>query len=76
VNTVSTSVAEAHHFNAAPAPDENSYAAPAPAPYLLFSRSKTLKGIKVKIWSAIPFFFLFCVTKIVINMHRKSQKII
>jgi hypothetical protein len=45
-----TSVAEPHHFYAAPAPGENFDAAPAPAapaPTLLFNKAKFLKGTKV-----------------------------
>jgi hypothetical protein len=43
------SVAELHHFYAAPAPGENFDAAPAPAPAptLLYSKAKFLKGTKV-----------------------------
>jgi hypothetical protein len=37
-STVSTSVAEPHHFYAAPAPGKNFYAAPVPAPTLLYSK--------------------------------------
>jgi hypothetical protein len=45
---VSTSVAEPHHFNAAPAPGKNfdaapAPAAPAPAPTLMYSKAKFLK---------------------------------
>jgi hypothetical protein len=55
---VYTSVAEAHHFYAAPAPDpapgKNFYAAPdplapAPAPTLLYRKEKFLKQLKFKI---------------------------
>jgi hypothetical protein len=47
-----TSVAEPHHFYAAPAPGENfdaapAPAAPAPAPTLLYSKAKFLKLTKV-----------------------------
>jgi hypothetical protein len=45
-----SSVAEPHHFNAAPAPGENFDAAPAaptPAPTLLYSKAKFLKRTKV-----------------------------
>jgi hypothetical protein len=42
-----TSVAEPHHFYAAPAPSENFDAAPAPAPTLLYSKAKFLKRTKV-----------------------------
>jgi hypothetical protein len=50
-----SSVAEPHHFFAAPAPGENFYAAPAtpspaPAPTLLY-RSKIFKGVKGNIRS-------------------------
>jgi hypothetical protein len=43
------SVAEPHHFYAAPAPGENFDAAPAPAPSptLLYSKAKFLKRTKV-----------------------------
>jgi hypothetical protein len=44
---IPTSVAEQHHFDAAPAP----------APSLLYSREKFLKGIKVNIRSDILFSF-------------------
>jgi hypothetical protein len=47
---VSTSVAEPHHFYAAPAPGVNfdtAPAAPAPAPTLLYSKAKFLKRTKV-----------------------------
>jgi hypothetical protein len=49
---VFTSVAEPHHFYAAPAPDENFDAAPdppalPPAPTLLYSKAKFLKLTKV-----------------------------
>jgi hypothetical protein len=52
---VKTSVAEPHHFYAAPAPGENfdaapapaALAAPAPAPSLLYSKAKFLKRTKV-----------------------------
>jgi hypothetical protein len=53
-----SSVAEPHHFYAAPAPasDENFDAAPAaPAPTLLYSRSKIFKGAKSNIRSDILF---------------------
>jgi hypothetical protein len=40
-------VAEPHHFYAAPAPGKNFDAAPAPAPTLLYSKAKFLKGTKV-----------------------------
>jgi hypothetical protein len=45
------SVAEPHHFYAAPAPDVNFDAAPAPAapaPTLLYSKAKFLKRTKVE----------------------------
>jgi hypothetical protein len=42
-----TSVAEPHHFYAAPAPGKNLDAAPAPAPTLLYSQAIFLKGAKV-----------------------------
>jgi hypothetical protein len=42
-----TSVAEPHHFYAAPAPGKNFDAAPAPAPTLLYSKVKFLKRTKV-----------------------------
>jgi hypothetical protein len=47
-----TSVAEPHHFYAAPAPGENFDGAPAPAaparaPTLLYSKAKCLKRTKV-----------------------------
>jgi hypothetical protein len=45
--TLLVSVAEPHHFSAAPAPDENFDAAPAPAPTLLFSIANFLKRTKV-----------------------------
>jgi hypothetical protein len=41
-----SSVAEPHHFYAAPAPGENFDAAPA-APTLMFNKVKFLKGTKV-----------------------------
>jgi hypothetical protein len=41
--TIRKSVAEPHHFDAAPAPGKNFDAAPAPAPTLLFSKTKFLK---------------------------------
>jgi hypothetical protein len=41
------SVAEPHHFYAAPGPDENFDAAPAPAPTLLYSKAKFLERTKV-----------------------------
>jgi hypothetical protein len=41
------SVAEPHHFYAAPAPGKNFDAAPAPAPTLLYIKEKFLKGSKV-----------------------------
>jgi hypothetical protein len=45
---VRNSVAELHHFYAAPAPGENFDAAPAaPAPTLLYSKAKFLKRNKV-----------------------------
>jgi hypothetical protein len=49
---VRVSVAEPHHFYAAPAPGDNFYAAPAlaapaPAPTLLYSKAKFLKRTKV-----------------------------
>jgi hypothetical protein len=44
------SVAEPHHFYAAPAPGENFDAAPAaPAPTLLHSKAKFLKRTKVHV---------------------------
>jgi hypothetical protein len=39
-SAVQTSVAEPHHFYAAPALGENFYAAPAPASTLLYSKAK------------------------------------
>jgi hypothetical protein len=42
-----TSVAEPHHFYAAPAPGKNFDAAPAPAPTLLYDMAKILKRTKV-----------------------------
>jgi hypothetical protein len=42
---IKTSVAEPHHFYAAPAPGKNFYAAPAPT--LLYSKAKFLKRTKV-----------------------------
>jgi hypothetical protein len=42
-----SSVAEPHHFYAAPAPGENFDAAPAPAPILLYSKAKFLKQTQV-----------------------------
>jgi hypothetical protein len=50
-----SSVAEPHQFYAAPAPGENFDAAPAPAPTLLYSRSKNFKGVKGNIRSDILF---------------------
>jgi hypothetical protein len=44
---VTTSVAEPHHFYAAPDPGKNFDAAPAPAPTLLNSKAKFLKWTKV-----------------------------
>jgi hypothetical protein len=47
---VLSSVAEPHHFYAAPAPDKNFDAAPAtpaPAPTLFYSKAKFLKLTKV-----------------------------
>jgi hypothetical protein len=47
-NYLISSVAEPHHFYAAPAPGENFDAAPAaPAPTLLYSKAKFLKRTKV-----------------------------
>jgi hypothetical protein len=46
---VYSSVAEPHHFYAAPAPGKNFDAAPAPAPTLLYSKAKFLKRTKVLI---------------------------
>jgi hypothetical protein len=43
------SIAELHHLYASPAPAGNFDAAPAPAPTLVYSGSKLLKGIKVNI---------------------------
>jgi hypothetical protein len=43
--SVGTSLAESHHFYAAPAPGKNFDAAPAPT--LLFSKEKFLKRTKV-----------------------------
>jgi hypothetical protein len=40
---VKISVAEPHHFYAAPVPGKNFDAAPAPAPTLLYSKAKCLK---------------------------------
>jgi hypothetical protein len=42
---ISSSVAETHHFYAAPAPGRNFDAAP--APIILYSKAKFLKGTKV-----------------------------
>jgi hypothetical protein len=47
VEGVTNSVAEPHHFYAAPAPGKNFHAAPAPAPTLLYSKTKVLKRTKV-----------------------------
>jgi hypothetical protein len=44
---VKSSVAEPHHLYAAPAPGKNFDAAPAPAPTLLYSKTKILKRTKV-----------------------------
>jgi hypothetical protein len=60
-NTQKTSVAEPHHFYAAPAPGENFEAAPAapvPAPTLLCSRSKIFKGVKGTVTQGPTFFYL------------------
>jgi hypothetical protein len=46
--TVISSVAEPHHFYAAPTPGKNFDAAPAPAPTLLYSKAKFLKRTKVQ----------------------------
>jgi hypothetical protein len=48
VDIYSTSVAEPHHFYAAPAQGKNFYAAPAqaPAPTLLYSKAKFSKRTK------------------------------
>jgi hypothetical protein len=46
---VYSSVAEPHHFYAAPAPGKNFDAAPAPAPTLLYRKAKLLKRTKVLI---------------------------
>jgi hypothetical protein len=48
-NMVLNSVAEPHHFYAAPAPCKNFDAVPAlaPAPTLLYSKAKILKRTKV-----------------------------
>jgi hypothetical protein len=62
---MTTSVAELHHFYAAPAPGENfnaapapaAPAAPAPAPTLLYSKAKFLKRTKVYTYSMLK---LFC----------------
>jgi hypothetical protein len=42
-----SSIAEPHHFYAALAPSKNCDVAPAPAPTLLYSKAKILKGTKV-----------------------------
>jgi hypothetical protein len=56
INTV-----KPHHFYAAPTPGENFGAAPAaPAPTLLYSKSKFLKGIRVNIMYDILFFQILC----------------
>jgi hypothetical protein len=47
VYCVEISVAEPHHFYAAPAPGKNFDAAPAPAPTLQYSKEKFLKRTKV-----------------------------
>jgi hypothetical protein len=53
ISVVETSVAEPHHFYAAPALGKNfdaapaAPAAPAPAPTLLYSKTKFLKRTKV-----------------------------
>jgi hypothetical protein len=55
---VFNSVAEQHHFYAAP--DKNFDAAPAPAPTLLYSRSKIFKGVKSNIGSDNLFLMILC----------------
>jgi predicted phosphohydrolase len=60
------------HFYAAPG--ENFDAAPAPT--LLYIKTKHFKGIKVIIRSDILFFFLFCIMKVVVNANRKNIEII
>jgi hypothetical protein len=47
ISTECISVAEPHHFYAAPAPGENLDAAPALAPTLLYSKAKIFKRTKV-----------------------------
>jgi hypothetical protein len=49
-SVLTISVAEPHHFYAAPAPGKNfdaAPAAPAPAPTILYSKAKFLKRIEV-----------------------------
>jgi hypothetical protein len=43
MNILFSSVAEPHHFYAAPVPGKNFDAAPAPAPSLPYSKAKILK---------------------------------
>jgi hypothetical protein len=67
---VSTSVAETHHFYAAPAPGENFDAAPAPsapapsapapAPTLLYSKAKFLKRTQVSTHVETILYDLYC----------------
>jgi hypothetical protein len=52
------SVAERHHFYAAPAPGENFDAATAPAPTLLKSRLTIFKVVKGNLRSDILFFLI------------------
>jgi hypothetical protein len=69
-STVSSSVAERHHFYAAPAPGENFDAAPAaPAPTLLYSKAKFLKRTKVYRHAETILFILFCTIFIAENMN-------
>jgi hypothetical protein len=57
LHTIATSVAEPHHFYAAPAPGKNFDAAPAPAPTLLYLKTKILK--RTKVYTHVETFFSY-----------------
>jgi hypothetical protein len=59
--TIVASVAQPHHFFAAPAPGKNFYAAPAPTTFL--------KQTKVNLWIEDTFSSDFCTVKMVTNTY-------
>jgi hypothetical protein len=72
-NRMPVSVVEPHHFCAAPAPDKNFDAAPAPAPTLLYSMPSFWKQTKVNLSVCATLSSEFCTIEIVVNSKGHSK---